>query len=887
MLNLLSQFWRRMLHYLRREKLDRELEEEMRFHLEMKVQEKIDQGIKPTAARDEARRQFGNRTRLREMSREIWSFKSVETLIYDIRFGWRMLLKQFGITLIALISLTFGIGANTAIFSLFNTAMLRPLPVERPSELVALNNAARRQMFPTFSYPNYKDFRDRGEAFSGLIGYSFAPLNLSYNGINERLWGYLVTGNYFEVLGVKAAIGRAISTEDDRLVGASPVAVISYKYWQNRFGGEQDVIGKNVIVNGSSYTIIGVAPQNFFGTEIISAPDMWFPLAMQPQIDAGRNLLDERDVENIFVMGRLRSGISRGQTQTELNLIASQLEREYPEINGGKRVTITPPGLIGGAFRGPLLGFTGLLMLVVGLVLLLACINLANLLLARGAERRREIAVRLALGASRFRLIRQLLTESLLLSSCGGAVGILFAFWLVKLAVSFKPPVNVPLTFDLHIDYRVLIFNCAISILAGILFGLIPALQATKTDLVPALKDENSFSGYRRSWLKNSLIVTQVALSLVLLIGGGLMLRGLQRAESIDLGFNPQNAIEASFDLRLQGYGEAHGKEMQKRFLERMRTLPGVQAAGIANIVPVDLHFSRDSIFIEGQPSQRTANVPRAMSNLVSPGYFRAMNTRLVRGRDFTEQDDEKVAPVAIINETFARNFWPGEDPIGKRFSIGSPDLPKLQVIGVVQDGKYAGLNEDPKPAVSRPLSQFYSGATSLIVRTTSDPQKLIPAIRGEIQQLDPHLAIALKTMNEKMSLPLLPTRVAASVLGGFGVLALLLAAIGIYGVMSYAVSRRTREIGIRMALGAQKADVLRLIIGQGTSLLLIGIVIGLIAALALTSLMQSMLFGISSTDPLTFVSITSLLLVVSLLALYLPARRAIKVDPTVALRYE
>lgn len=808
-------------------------------------------------------------------------------MFQDLRFGVRMLLKKPGFTVVAVLSLALGTGANTAIFSLINTVMLRPLPIEKPQQLVALNNTAESHAFATFSYPNYKDFRDRTEVFSGLIAYRFQPLSLSHEGINERVWGYEVTGNYFEVLGVGAALGRVISPEDDRNAGGHPIAVMSYKCWQQRFGADPSLIGKDVIVNGRSYTVVGVAPQGFYGTEIVSAPELWFPVAMQAQLEIGNSWLNERRVENIFVQGRLKPGVTTAQAQTALNAIAAQLEREYPDINEGKRVALSPPGLFGLAFRGPALGFAGLLMAIVGIVLLLACINLANLLLARAAERRREIAVRLALGASRFRLVRQLLTESLLLALAGGGLGLLPALWLLNLVMAFKLPVNIPGAIDLRLDYRVFIFTVLLSLATGVLFGLLPALQATKTDLVPALKDEASFGGYRRSWLKSTLMVSQMALSLVLLVGGGLMLRALEHAQTIDLGFDPRHAAEVAFDLRLQGYESGQAKEFQKRLLERVRVLPGAQSAGIADLVPVDLHFSRTGVFIEGHAVPRTANAPTAMINRVSPGYFQAMSTRLLQGRDFTEQDDEKAPRVAIINETFARRFFAGEDPIGKRFSLGRPEGTKTQVIGVVQDGKYAGLNEDPKPFVSRPVWQSDVGSTSVIVRTEDDPRRLIAAVRREVQEMDSHLPISSSTLVEKLSLPMLPARIAASVLGGFGLLALALAAIGIYGVISYAVSTRTHEIGIRMALGAQKTDVLKLVLGQGMKLTLIGVAIGLSAALVLTRLMKSLLFGVSATDPMTFAVASLLLALVALLACYLPARRATRVDPMDALRHE
>ncbi|HEX8141026.1 MAG TPA: ABC transporter permease [Pyrinomonadaceae bacterium] len=871
-----------------REKRDRELARELESHIEMHTEDNLRAGLSPQEARRQAIIKLGGVEPTKERYRRQRGLPLIETILQDLRYGLRRLTRSPGFTTVALLSLALGIGANTAIFSLVNTALLRPLPIERPDELVSLTNAVENRAFPTFSYPNYKDIRDRNEVFAGLLAYRFAPLSLSHDGVNERLWGYVVTGNYFEVLGVRAALGRTISPEDDRLPGAHPVTVLSYQSWQQRFGADPAIIGKSLIANGRSYTVIGVAQQGFFGTEIIAAPELWFPMAMQGEIEVGNKWLEKRGVENAFVQGRLKPGVSMSQAQLALSAIALQLEREYPDVNEGKRIALSKPGLMGGAMRGALIGFTGLLMVVVAFVLLLACTNLANLLLARATERRKEIAVRLALGASRLRIVWQLMTESLLLSLGSGALGLLLAYWLVSLAVAFKPPVDVPLFIDLHIDYRVLAFTCLISLITGVLFGLLPALQATKVDLLPALKDEPPSGESRRSRLKSSLIVLQVSLSLLLLVGGGLMLRALQRAQALDLGFNPQNAVEVSFDLRLQGYDAARSREFQKQLLERVRALPGVESAGITDLAPVDLHFSRDTVFIEGQPPARNTNAPRAMSSRISPGYFRAMSTRLVQGRDFTDQDDEKAPLVAIVNETFARRFWPGQDPLGKRFSQGSAESPMMQVVGVVQDGKYAGLNEAPQPYVCRPLLQAYSGSTTVIVRTATDLQRLLAVLRKEVQQLDPQLPISsAKPLAERMALPLFPARIAATLLGSFGILALALAAIGIYGVMSYSVTRRTHEIGVRVALGAQASDVLRLVMGQGMMLVLIGLVIGLATALALTRLMKSVLFGLSAADPVTYTGVALLLVFVALLACYLPARRATKIDPMVALRSE
>jgi len=806
----------------------------------------------------------------------------------ELRYAFRMLVKNRSFTVIAIITLAIGIGANTAIFSLVNTALLRPLPIENPDQLVSLSYSGGGRIFSTFSHPNYRDIRDRNDVFSDLIAYRFAPLSLSHDGINERLWSYLVSGNYFEALGVQAVIGRTISVDDDRSPGAHPVAVLSYACWRKRFGSAPDIIGRTLLANGQSYTIIGVAEKGFEGTEIVASPEIWFPMAMQARIEVGDEWLEERGVENLFLQGRLKPGIGLERARASLDSISLQLENEFPEVNEGKRITLTPPGLMGGMMRGSIVGFSAGLMLVVGLVLLLACINLANLLLARATERRREIAVRLALGATRFQIVRQLLTETTLLALIGGGLGVLLAWWMVGLAAGWKPPIDVPVNFGLDIDYRVLIFAFLVSLGTGILFGLLPALQATKTDLIQALKDDPPAGGLSRSWLKNGLIVFQVALSLLLLIGGGLMIRGLQRAQTLDLGFNPLNVVEASFDLRLQGYDEARGSEFQKALLEGIRAIPGVEAAGLASMVPVDLHFGSTRIFIEGQAIERPANAPRALSSRISTGYFSTMQTRLLRGRDFTEQDIEGAVEVAIVNQIFANRFWPGENPIGKRFSLGSPDAPKLEVIGIAQNGKYAGLNEDPKPFVYRNIRQSYTGSINLLVRAGTEPQRLIAAVRSELHRLDPNLPLAgARTMTEHMSFPLLPARVAATLFGSFGIIALALAVIGLYGVMSYSVSKRTREIGIRMAMGARSADVQKMIIVQGMTLTIVGVMIGLLLAFGMTRLMKSLLFGISATDPMTFISIVLLLALAALLACWLPARRAAATDPMIALRCE
>jgi predicted permease len=805
----------------------------------------------------------------------------------DLRFGARMLLKQPGFTLIAALTLSLGIGANTAIFSLVNTVLLRPLPVAQPDRVVEVTPLRKGADIGAISYPFYKDFRDKNEALDGLAAYRFVPMSLSRSGSNERLWGYLVSGNYFDVLGVRAAQGRMFTQEEDRAPGAHPVVVLSHGCWQRRFGGDPNLVGETITINNHSFTVVGVAPPEFNGTVLIFTPEIYAPINMAKQIEPGANWLENRNNGVIFALGRLKPDVTVAQAKAAFDALAVQFGREYPGFED-IRFNISPPGLVVPMLRNATLGFTGVLLAVVGLVLLIACVNLANLLLARAARRRKEIAVRLSLGASRFRLIRQLLTESVMLAAAGAALGLLLAWRLVELVKAFKPPVDFSLTIDPKLDWRVLVFTALVSLVAGVLFGLIPAWQATKPDLVPALKDETGIGGYRRSRLRNGLIVAQVALSLTLLVAAGLIVRSLQQAQTLGPGFNIEHTVTASFDLSLQGYDRPRELAFYKQLMPRIEALPGVLSASYINYLPLNLDRSSSAIYAEGQPFTRRADLPDILTNNVWPRYFETMGIGLLEGRDFTMQDDKEEARPAIVNESFARRFWPGQSAIGKRLSQGGPDRPFWEIVGVVKDSKYWSVGEAPQPFVYYPMPRNYGGTASLVARTTGDPQSLLGAIRREAQRLDANLPVYdAKTMSEHMRLSLFPLRTGAWVAGGFALLALALAGLGIYGVMSYAVSQRTRELGIRMALGAQRRDVLRLVIRQGMTLALVGLALGLAGALTLTRLMTSVLVGVSATDAVTFISVTLLLTMVVLIACYVPARRATKVDPMIALRCE
>ncbi len=814
----------------------------------------------------------------------------METLFHDLRFGVRRLIKTPGFAVIAILSLALGIGANTAIFSLVNLILFRPLPVADPGEVVSVSAVGKDGQLAAFSYPNYLDFRDRNEVLSGLLAYHFTAMSLSRNGNNERVFGYMVSGNYFDVLGVKPALGRTFMPEEDKTRLSHPVAVISHSLWQTRFGGDPLVVDSDVLINGKKFKIIGVAPAGFKGTEVIYTPEIYVPIGMQKWIEPENDYLDDRGSGNLFAVGRIKPGVTTKQAEASLNILAAQSAKDFPNDNEGLKIQVVPPGFILPQIRNAMLGVSAALMGLVALVLLIACTNLANLLLARATERGKEIAIRLSIGASRARIVRQLLTESVMLAVAGGLVGVMLAQWIIDLIMALKPPIEIPITLELHVDWRVMVFSMIISVVTGMLFGLVPALQATKPDLIPALKDVASQSSVRRSWLRSGLVVAQISVSLLLLIAAGLTLRALQQLRAMNPGFNPENALMMNFDLRLQGYQTDAGMQLRKQLLDRVESLPGVQSASVTGFMPLSMNRGGTGVLIEGQPQERGVNAPQAMTGSVGLKYFETIGTPLLAGRDLTEQDQAGTTRSAIVNETFARTFFPGANPnenaLGKRFRT-SPETEPWQIVGVAKDGKYWTLGEEPQTFVWFPIGSRLT-FNYLLVRTTARPESVIGAIRGEFRNLDPNLPVTdVKTLTEHMNLSLFPARSVAALLAAFGLLALTLAAIGIFGVMSYAVSQRTREIGIRMALGAGAKEIFKLIVGHGLALMLIGVGLGLALALVVTRFLSSLLYSVSAIDPLTFAGVTLLLVAVAFLACYFPARRAMKTDPMVALRYE
>ena len=816
----------------------------------------------------------------------------MDSLIKDIRYAIRGLIKRPGFVAIAVITLALGIGANTAIFSLVNTVLLRSLPVERPGEIVSVAVRAKDDSMSAFSYPNYKDFRDRNEALSGLLVYRFVPLSLSRGGNNERIWGYEVSGNYFDVLNVKAIQGRTFLPEEDKTKNSHPVIVVSYDCWQRRFGGDPSLVGRDVLINNHQFNVIGIAPQGFKGTEFVYSPEIWITASMIEWAEPGSTWLDNRSSKNFFGIARLKSGVSARQAEASLNLLSQQLAKEYPDDNEGQSIKIGPPGFILPELRGAVVSFTWVMMAAVGLVLLVTCTNLAGLMLARATDRRKEIAIRLAMGANRLRLIRQLLTESIMLSFVGGAVGLLLALWILRVLLALKPPIDFPLALDVGVDWRVLLFSLTVSIVAGAVFGLAPALQSTRPSLVRALKDTAAQGGAVRTRLRSVLVVAQISISLVVLIAAGLVVRTLQQLQTMNPGFETQNGLTMSFDLGLQGYDEARGQQFYRQLIERVQSLPGIESASVSNYIPLSLNYNSNNIFVEGKPAERGENVPTAMTATVGPGYFKTMGTPILQGREFTDEDQEKTEKVAVVNEYFVRRLMPEvqnpAEAVGRRFSFRGAGGPFTRIVGVAKAGKYFNIAEDPRPFVWTTMEQDYSSSGILVVRTKGSPDGLIGPVRGQVQSLDPNLPLFdVKTLTEHMRFALFPAKVAATVLGVFGLVALMLAAIGVYGITSYAVAQRTHEIGVRLALGAQLSDVLKLVLGHGLKLTVIGAVIGLAGAFLATRAITSVLYGVSATDPVTFVFVSGLLIGVALFACYVPARRATKVEPLTALRNE
>jgi predicted permease len=835
----------------------------------------------------------------------------MESCWQDLRFGVRMLVKQPGFTLIAVLTLALGIGANGVIFSLVQASLLRPLPGVATDGLLYVFSGNPNAPYNNSSYPDYAEFRDRNQAFSGLAAYGGITASLGAEERTELVTGGIVSGNYFDVLGVNAAVGRTLTTADDQAPGAHPVAVISHRLWQRSFGGNANVIGQPVRLNGQSFTVIGVLPAVYKSVLPGRLDDLYVPLMMQPVMRPPRggysgemnsDLLKVRGNRWLTMIGRLKSGVTLEQARASLTPITEQQARDFPNTNSNRIATLTRASEGDPENRGLLKRVAALLLSIVGIVLLIACANVANLLLVRASARRKEIAIRLALGAGRLRLVRQLLTESVLLAVAGGVIGMLLAVWGVEVLKAAPPPPGVlPLTPDFAFDGRVLMFTFALSLLTGVVFGLAPAWQSTRANLVAALKDETQTLDQkrRRGNLRNALVVAQVALSLLLLIGAGLFLRSLWRAQAITPGFDAAQVLTAPLSINLLRFTREQGRQFYQQAAERVAALPGVQSVSLTRILPLAGNASVRGLMIEGRTGPRDnfrsegggANVNSADTlsvSVIGQNFFPTMGIALRNGRDFSATDTADSPPVVIVNETFAARHFPNEEALGKRLSLNGDKGPWRTIIGIARDSKYATLGEAATPYGYLPLAQNHETGMTLLVRTAGNPAALTTQVRQTLQSLETNLPLAnVQPLAEVLGNSLYAARMGAMLVGVFGVLALLLAVVGLYGVMSFVVARRTREIGIRMALGARGADVVRLLLREGMTLVALGCAIGLASAWLLARLLSSFLYNLSATDPLTFGGVALLLASVALLACWIPARRATKVDPLIALRSE
>ena len=801
----------------------------------------------------------------------------METLWQDIRYSVRLLFKNKMVTLVALMALALGIGANTAIFSVINAVLLKGLPYKDPGQLVLIWEKLKQVDQVELSPDDFAAYSERGRSFERIAASERANFNLTGNNDPVRLEGQRATANLFETLGSSPMLGRTFTDEEDRT--NARVAVLSYGLWLNRFAGDRQIVGREIALNGSNYTVIGVMPAEFLYPAPInnSKPgEIWTPRSLPTE--------HQRNAHNLLTIGRLRPGVSWEQSRAEFELLTRQRSQELTQGNDGHRVNLVPlPAQVGRQQRTALYVLVG----AVGLVLLIACANVANLLLTLAAGRRKEIALRLALGAKRSRIMRQLLTESLLLSLVGGGIGLLLAVWLSR-AIRVLALGQIPRAESIEVDSSVLIFTILVSVATGVLFGLAPALLASRTDLNSTLKDATrgtmGAGGHR---LRSALVVSEVALSMLLLVGAGLMIKSFWRLQQVDPGFNPQNLLSVEVTLPATKYAESQQRTaFFQQVLERVSSLPGVSAAAVINSPPLSGRRNIDVFPIEGHPAAKgISDAPLADFRLISPDYFKMMSIPMLQGRSFTQGDAQNTAKVTIVSQTFATKFGAGENLLGKRVRIGDD---WHTVVGVVSDIRQSGLDEEAAPHVY--VSYLQAGPTraGVLVRTTTDPLSLVTAVRAQVQAVDRDQPIYnVNTMSAMISAAVAPRRLNLMLLGSFAALALALAAVGIYGVMANLVTQRTAEIGLRMALGAQRGDVLRLVIGRGLRLTLAGTVIGLGASFALLRLMASLLYGVSANDPFTFIAITALLMLVALLACYLPARRATKVDPLVALRYE
>jgi predicted permease len=875
----------------RNEQVDRELDEELTGFLEMATEEKIKSGMSREDARREVRLEMGSPEVAKEIVRAAGWESLVETSWQDLRFAARMLRKHPSFTTMAALTLALGIAANTTVLSWMSATLLNPIPgVAHTSDLVTVMRGDRTDHpSPPFSYLDLRDLSERTQTVSGLLGYHDDYMSLTGAAKPERIYGALTTANYFDVLGIRPILGRTFLPEEGTPGAGAAVVVIGYAVWQNHFAGDPQVVGKTIQINRHPYSVIGVAPRDFTGCKTGLRTDLWIPLSMDRDV-WGADRPARRGTFWLNVLGKLRSGVTKNQAQAELNLLMRGIAERFPDDHrdSPNEISLDPLWRSPFGINGYLYKILPMLLGLAAVLLLLACANLASLLLVRSVGRRREIAIRLGMGASRQQIIRQFLIESLLLGLLGGTAAIVITRWTSHSIVALFPPSSLPLTNDAHVDQRVLFVTISVSILAAIIFGILPALRSSSLPVQSVLKEEASSASLtlHKGRLLSGLVVAQISLSLVLLVCAGLFTRSLQKAQQSDPGFEASHLLLASYELSPAGYTRATGVAFNRQVLDRLSALPGVDSVSLADFSPLSFSIHTDYLQLEGYVPQphESMEISRA---IVGPNYFRTLRTSVISGREFTAADTVDSQLVAVVNQAFVDRYWPGEDAIGKQVTDGRD---RFTIVGVARNAKYRLLTYPAEPVIYLPIYQAYRSTqdTTVHLRTTGDPRTMASSVQETIHQLNPELPLFnVNPLSVTMQLGTLFGRVAATFAGSFGLLAMLLAAVGIYGVVAYSTRQRTREIGIRMALGAEKGGIYSLVLGQGFRLTLAGLVVGTALAVAFTRLLKAQLFGISETDAITFTSTGLLLAVVALLACHIPARRATRVDPMVALRYE
>jgi predicted permease len=875
----------RLRSLFRRQRVEQDLDEELQYHLERKTEEYLAQGLTPGQSRQAALRAMDGLTQRKEECRDTLGTNGIENTVRDIRYSLRVLVKSPGFTAVAIATLALAIGANAVVFGILNALILRPINVPQADSFYGIQRGDEH--FSGQSYPDYLDIRDRNHSFDGLAAYAFGETALDTGNHPTRAWSETLSGNYFDVLGIQPYLGRFFHASDEHGPNSAPYIVLSYDYWHNHFSDDRGVVGRVVRLNKHPFTIIGVTPPEFHGTLFFFFPDFYVPLVNQEQVD-GANFLSARANRAVFMtMGHLKAGVSTAQAAADLNSIGAWLAKTYPKDDGPVSFTLVRPGLYGDFLGRPVRAFVTALMLLAGLILLAACANLGSLFAARAADRGREVALRLALGASRNRILRQLFTESLLIALMGGAAGLAGSIVLLRGLSLWRPLAQFPIHVPVQPDTNVYGIALLLALVSAILFGVVPIRQVLKADPYQIVKAGSSAMIGRRITVRDLLLVVQVAICAVLVTSSMVAVRGLVRSLHANLGFEPRNAMLASTDLRMAGYIGDKVPAMQKRMIDALGTIPGVTSVGLVNSPPLDQGIVGAPIYADETTDLRPSNaIARAVAFSISPEYFHAASTSLLSGRPFTWHDDKSAPSVAVINREFARKFL-GSDAgaMGRYFKLR--DGTRIQVVGLVEDGKYGSLTEDPKPAMFRPVLQSPTSGMWLVVRSNRDAQQVAGDIRSTLRDLDAAIPMFIQTWNQDLDGALFPSRVATVALGVMGTMGAILAVTGIFGMAAYSVSKRLRELGIRMALGAQRREVLQAGLGRAIQLLALGSAAGLTLGILSTRVLASIVYQATPRDPLVLAGVFLAMLFLGLVATWIPARRALRLDPVTLLREE